>query len=83
MSAPPVDPDGHPSDVEIAAYLDHGLPPAERSRLESHLADCATCRQHVIDSRSLVRRVRRPQRMLAWGGIAAAAAVAGAWVMTT
>ncbi|MGH9867120.1 MAG: zf-HC2 domain-containing protein [Candidatus Polarisedimenticolia bacterium] len=38
----------HPDDVITAAYLEGTLSPAERSRVEAHLADCSPCRAGVI-----------------------------------
>lgn len=62
------------NELEIAAYLDRRLTSVERERVESHLADCAECREEMIESHKLLRRARRP-RVLFLIGVAAAAAV--------
>jgi hypothetical protein len=69
----------------VAAYLDGRLDAAERARAESHLADCAECRQEVVEMRAVLadpettgvtKHVRRPNRWLPVGiGTAAAAAL--------
>jgi len=38
-----------PKDDAIAAYVDGNVDATERSRVESHLADCAHCRGLVAD----------------------------------
>ena len=75
MSTPQSGGDGHVSDLEIAAYLDRGLSGAERDRIEAHLAECAECRQSVLENDELVRRVRRPRRLLVGSAVASAAAL--------
>jgi hypothetical protein len=47
-----------PSDRRIAAYLENGLEPKERLRLEAHLADCDFCLAMVG---ALVRQQRTPE----------------------
>jgi hypothetical protein len=64
----------HVNELELAGYLDGGLIPSERDRIEAHLADCATCRRDVLESRVLLRRVRLRRRVMV-GGAAAAAAI--------
>ena len=50
----------HPSsDVELVAYIDGTLPPAEREIFETHLEDCAVCRAEVADLRSMQANGRR------------------------
>lgn len=61
---------------EVAAYLDHVLPPGERDRIEAHLADCAECRQEVIEVSRLRRTRARRSRWMIVGPAVAAAAVA-------
>jgi anti-sigma factor RsiW len=65
---------GHLSEAEAAAYLDRGLPLAERDRLEDHLASCPDCRAQLIEARRILAHVRRPTRSVLIGSIAAAAA---------
>ncbi|MFL5483631.1 MAG: zf-HC2 domain-containing protein [Gemmatimonadaceae bacterium] len=48
-------------DVRIAAYLDNQLRGTERERFESHIAQCADCRQAVVDAEQLLKTVR-PRR---------------------
>lgn len=62
------------NDLQIAAYLDRGLSGAERDQTESHLAECAECRRHVLDADELIRRVRRPKRLAIGSALVAAAA---------
>lgn len=62
-------------DFELSAYLDGELAGDELARVESHLSQCAGCRETLEDLRRLVRRSgalddRAPERDL-WGGIAA------------
>ena len=63
-------------EIEIAAYLDRRLSATERSRIEEHLADCADCRREIDEGGKLLRKVRRPRRMMAGGAAIAAAALA-------
>jgi hypothetical protein len=68
----------HPTDEEIAAFLDGALPPSERRDVSVHLAECDDCRA-LLGAAHDERRtgstmvLRRPRRWSA-GAIAAAAA---------
>ncbi|MGZ3566896.1 MAG: zf-HC2 domain-containing protein [Gemmatimonadaceae bacterium] len=64
----------HPTDSELALYLDQRLTLEERDRVEAHLAACAECRGHALAAQQVLRRSRRP-RLVAAGGVLAAAAV--------
>ena len=58
---------------EVTAYLGGGLAPAEKGRLEAHLADCDECAEELVAVARLgSARPARPR----WLGIAAAAAAA-------
>jgi hypothetical protein len=61
-----MDPDkygeGHMSDLEIAAYIDHGLPSSRRDEIEDHLARCAACRDNVVQAQALISRSDRSRR---------------------
>ncbi len=46
----------HVDEGTLHAYLDGELPPAERTALETHLADCATCRATLTEERTLRER---------------------------
>src|SRR6266576_7105936 len=46
----------HVDEGTLHAYLDGELPPAERTALETHLADCATCRAALTEERALRER---------------------------
>lgn len=46
----------HVDDGTLHAYLDGELPPAERARLEAHLAECPACRTRLEEERALVER---------------------------
>ena len=46
----------HVDEGTLHAYLDGELPPAERTALETHLADCATCRTTLTEERALRER---------------------------
>jgi hypothetical protein len=63
------------NEYEIAAYLDRRVTAAEQERIEGHLAGCGECRQEVIQSHRLLRRIGRPKRLLLIGTLLAAAAV--------
>ncbi|HTY07254.1 MAG TPA: zf-HC2 domain-containing protein [Gemmatimonadales bacterium] len=49
----------HVDDGTLHAYLDGELSPVERGRLESHLADCAPCRERLAQERSLIESAER------------------------
>lgn len=61
------------NEMEIAAYLDGGLSLSAREQMEAHLAVCPLCRRDVSESRTLLRRLRRPRRIFVGMGLAAAA----------
>ncbi len=46
----------HVDEGTLHAYLDGELPPAERTALETHLTDCATCRATLTEERALRER---------------------------
>ena len=75
MSSPSHDGSGHVTDTEIAAYLDRTLGADQRDRVEDHLAACQDCRQHLLETKELLDRVRRPRKLLVGGALAAAAAI--------
>jgi len=78
MSAPWAG-DGHVHDIDIAGYVDGALEPAARARVETHLADCASCR---ADALAALRSVRQPRRALTVGApVLVAAAALAIWVV--
>ena len=46
----------HVDDGTLHAYLDGELPPAEWARLETHVAECSTCRARLEEERALIER---------------------------
>ncbi len=64
----------HPSSEAIADFINGRLSPEDRSAVESHFAECRTCRQQVISARRLLDSYR-PSRRLNWVLPAAVAAV--------
>ena len=66
--------EGHMSDLEIAAYIDHGLPSSRLDEVEDHLAHCAICRDNVVQTQAFLKRSRRSQ----WLSRAAAVMLAAA-----
>ena len=64
----------HLTDDESAAYLDRGLSPSERDRIESHLALCPECRAQLVGARRVLTRVRRPKRSMVIASAVAALA---------
>jgi anti-sigma factor RsiW len=62
------------NEFELAAYVDRRLGPADRERVEGHLAGCADCRREVLEVRGLLRHAARPRRLLLGAGLLAAAA---------
>jgi hypothetical protein len=65
----------HLESAEVASYLDRALPPAERERVEAHLADCAECRREVIEVSRLRHTSASRRRWLLFAPAAAAAAI--------
>jgi putative zinc finger protein len=75
--------DPHLRDDVLAAYLDGALPAAERRIADDHLAECAACRDELVDISKLIAdrgRVRRWPRLAASVAAVAAAAIAFAVV---
>jgi anti-sigma factor RsiW len=69
----------HLRESEVVAYLSDDLMPAERERVESHLAECLECRREVIEVAEILTtyRRRRTKRRLAYlGAILVLAALA-------
>jgi hypothetical protein len=64
----------HLDQSQVVAYLDRMVPRAERDRIEAHLAECAECRDEIVEARELMRQARRPRRLLINGGFVAVAA---------
>jgi hypothetical protein len=54
----------HPSSEAIADFINGRLSPQTRSTVESHFAECRTCRQQVVSARRMLDtyRKRRPLR---------------------
>lgn len=46
----------HVDEGTLHAYLDGELPSAERKTVETHLAECASCRATLVDERALLER---------------------------
>lgn len=69
--------ESHLEPQEIAAFVDRTANEGERTRIESHLADCEQCRAEVVDAARIVATLprRREFRGAHWGAIAAAAVV--------
>jgi len=65
----------HDIDALLDEYLDGSLPPAERSLVDAHIADCPACRSQAEALRALLAEARAlpnsvmPERDL-WTGIA-------------
>ena len=52
-------PDHHLSPEEMAAYLDGRIAPADRARLQTHLAHCPDCRREVVETLGYIDEVIR------------------------
>jgi len=64
--------ESHSTDEEIAAYLGQELTGETLKRVELHLAQCAACRQEVVDAAEILQ----PSRRLHWRPLAPVAAAA-------
>ena len=62
------------TDLEIAAYIDHGLKSQQIKDVEEHFARCSECRENVIHTQELIERSRRSRRLAATAAIVLAAA---------
>ena len=62
------------NEFEMAAYVDRRLGPADRERVEAHLAGCAECRHEMLEVRGLLRHAARPRRLIVAASLLAAAA---------
>ena len=49
----------HPSSEAIADFINGRLSPAVRSMVESHFAECRTCRQQVVSARRMLDTYRK------------------------
>jgi len=70
------DPEPHLEPSEVARHVARTSPPAERARVEAHLAVCDRCAEDVVAAWRFAGR-RRIRPALLGVGIAAAAAIAG------
>ena len=70
-------PPGHLSDEQLAGYIDGVLSPDARSQVESHIADCVTCRAEFVSASRAAADAPAPARTrrFPWVAIAAAAAL--------
>jgi anti-sigma factor RsiW len=68
----------HPDvDTTLTGYVDTTLPAEERAGVESHLAECARCREDVADLRVMAAALRPPRRSARlWLAAAAVVAIA-------
>jgi anti-sigma factor RsiW len=80
----------HPHDDQLLLLAYGELPAPEVGAVEAHVADCATCRAqlaqletaHALLDVALPPRRRRPLRWFAGAALAAAALLAGVWLMS-
>jgi hypothetical protein len=70
---------GHPTDDDLAAYLDRRLEAPERDRLESHLSWCPDCRAQLTAASAVIRRRAAVRKR--WATLAPLAAAAAAIVL--
>ena len=80
MTADPHAP--HPSDEDVAAYLERALSASTRASVQAHLADCEHCRDRLMLASEILRTApaaeRRPGRVPpGLAAVAAAAVLAG------
>ena len=65
----------HPRNEDVAAYVEGGLTPAERTAFEAHLAECLECRRVATEAALLLGEEARRRK---WVVAAPAAALAAA-----
>ena len=65
----------HLSEGAVAAYADNRLKGEERRSVEAHLAECAPCREEVVEVTRLIRSDKR-RAIRPWLPLAAAASIA-------
>ncbi|HET9637008.1 MAG TPA: zf-HC2 domain-containing protein [Gemmatimonadaceae bacterium] len=67
----------HLAPNEVAAYLDGAAQGERRARIETHLVECAECRDEIVDARRIMRTLPARRRRTRWlvTSVAAAAAV--------
>jgi len=49
----------HPTDRELAAFLDNSMPGHERQRLEEHLAGCTDCLTGIVSAYESVKSFKK------------------------
>jgi hypothetical protein len=66
----------HLSVGELAGYIDHTVPSADRTSIETHLAECDICRRELVEVGRVTRSLPRRQ-LLRWAplGVGVAAVV--------
>ena len=62
--------------TEMGGYLEQTLPPAERERVESHVAQCDACRHELVELYQLLKAPLEPAPHGLAGDIAAAVSAA-------
>ena len=67
----------HLTPAEVTEYVDGVATPDASARIQSHLAECAECRDEVVETGEIVAATRRPTwiRASRWAPVAAAAAL--------
>ncbi len=72
----------HLSGAELAAYLDGKLEEGEKRRVQSHLADCDSCREEVVELTALFHADTRRRRWTVGVPAAAVAAIAAVLLLS-
>lgn len=72
-------PAGHLTDVQLTQYLDGVATPEARARIDAHLAECAECRDEIVQTTEILASLRRaawrPRGAALWLPTLAAAAL--------
>ena len=74
-------PADHLSAADVAAFIDRTMPSAAREHAETHMANCASCREELAACMRLASTVPVKQRTIPWTWLGAAAAAAIVFVV--
>ena len=72
-----IEPRSHLTALDVAAYLDDATSAGDASRIQTHLLECAECRDEIAETARLARAVLTPvrSRMRLWVPLVAAAGI--------